>query len=161
MKLNIDLNQHGDPHWLSGHGKVNRDAIRRKHRAAHLATRERVINPVRPETRAKLEAALAAHKDRAAQIQAVLDALLEKVRHHGTPHIIRTFFQAINHLDETEPLMRDMIESDLMDVAGINRTKVSDAVNAGNTLAKKIAALRKQHIIRAFRHLRDNLPSDI
>lgn len=82
-------------------------------------------------------------------------------RDPATQHIIRTVYEAINHLDESEPAIRDMIEGDLMDVAGINRTKVSDAVAAGNKLAKKIAAHRHQHIKRAFRHLREHLPSDI
>lgn len=87
--------------------------------------------------------------------------MAEAGRDPHTQHIIRTFMEAINHVDESEPLIRDMIESELMDVAGINRTKVSDAVTAGNNLAKKIAAVRQQHIVRAFRHLREKLPSDI
>jgi len=62
MKVNIDLNTYGDPHWLSGAGKVNRDAIRRKHRAVHFATR--VVNPPRPETRARLEQVLANKRGR-------------------------------------------------------------------------------------------------
>jgi hypothetical protein len=80
------------------------------------------------------------------------------------PHaanISRTFAEAIAHLDASEPLIRDMIENELMDVAGINRTKVSDAVTAGTNLAKRIAEVRVHHIKRAFRHLRDNLPRDV
>lgn len=94
-------------------------------------------------------------------IQNIIDPLLPDGRDPHTQHIIRTFYEAINHIDQSEPLIRDMIESELMDVAGINRTKVSAAITAGNNVAKKIAALRKQHIIRAFRHLRKHLPSDI
>lgn len=82
-------------------------------------------------------------------------------RDPATKHIIRTFMEAVNHLDESEPLIRDMIESELMDVAGINRTKVLDAMTAGTYLSKKIGVVREQHLKRAFRHLRDNLPSDI
>ena len=78
-----------------------------------------------------------------------------------TQHIIRTFHEAINHLDKSEPAIRDLIEGELMDVAGINRTKVGDAITAGNELTKKIVAIRTKHIKEAFRHLRDNLPSDI
>ena len=78
-----------------------------------------------------------------------------------TQRIIQVFNEAINHLDESEPAIRDLIENRLMDVAGINRIKVSDAVTAGTNLAKEIAAIREQHLKRAFRHLRDNLPSDI
>lgn len=78
-----------------------------------------------------------------------------------TQHIVRTFQEAIKKLDASEPLIRDMIENDLMDVAGINRTKVSDAMLSKDELVKKITALREQHIKIAFRHLRDNLPSDL
>lgn len=76
-------------------------------------------------------------------------------------HIIKTFMEAINILDQSEPQIRDMIENELMDVAGINRTKVSDAMLTRDELTKKIAAHRERHIKAAFRHLRDNLPSDI
>jgi hypothetical protein len=82
-------------------------------------------------------------------------------RDPATQHIIRTIYEAINHLDAGEAKIRDLIESELMDVAGINRMKVSEAVSAGAALAKKIAILRHQHIKQAFRHLRDKLPSDI
>lgn len=75
--------------------------------------------------------------------------------------IARTFAEAIAILDESEPIMRDMIENDLMDVAGINRTKVSDAMLTKDELIKNIAVVRMEHIKRAFRHLRDNLPSDL
>lgn len=76
-------------------------------------------------------------------------------------NIVRAFQQAINHLDGSEPAVRNMIENDLMDVAGINRTKISDAVTAGTTLAKKIAAVRAHHIKKAFQHLKETLPTDL
>lgn len=76
-------------------------------------------------------------------------------------HIVQTFADAINILDQSEPKIRDLIETRLMDVAGINRTKVSDAVAAGKSLADEISKIRAHHIKAAFRHLRDNLPSDI
>jgi hypothetical protein len=76
-------------------------------------------------------------------------------------HIVRTFMEAINILDASEPQIRDMIENQLFDVAGINRTKVSDAMLKRDDLAKKIAAVRHHHIKKAFRHLRDRLPNDI
>jgi hypothetical protein len=61
MKTNTDLNDFsGGPHWLSGHGKVDRVRIRRKHRDAHYALLgERDVKPVKPETRARLEGAIA------------------------------------------------------------------------------------------------------
>jgi hypothetical protein len=76
-------------------------------------------------------------------------------------HIVKTFHEAIDILDQSEPKIRDMIETHLMDVAGINRTKVSDAMLSADELTKHITALRHHHIKAAFRHLRDNLPSDI
>ena len=37
MTIDIDLNDYsGGPHWLSAKGKVNREAIRAKHRAKYL-----------------------------------------------------------------------------------------------------------------------------
>ena len=77
------------------------------------------------------------------------------------PHIVKTFHEAIDMLDQCEPKIRDLIETHLMDVAGINRTKVSDAMLTKDELTKHIVALRHHHIKAAFRHLRDNLPSDI
>lgn len=79
---------------------------------------------------------------------------------HGV-HIVRTFHQAVSVLDETEAQIRDLIEGELMDVAGINRTKVSDAMLATDALVQKIVAIRVKAMKAAFRHLRDNLPSDI
>lgn len=109
-------------------------------------------------------------KSKDGPIQPFVDDFVAKVlqatgdttgRDPHTQHIIRTIYEAINHLDESEAKIRDLIESRLMDIAGINRTKVSDAVTAGANLAKEIAAIRHHHIKRAFRHLRDRLPSDI
>lgn len=79
---------------------------------------------------------------------------------HGV-HIVRSFHHAISILDETESQIRDLIEGELMDVAGINRTKVSDAMLASDALVKKIVGIRVQAMKQAFRHLRDELPSDI
>jgi hypothetical protein len=77
------------------------------------------------------------------------------------PHIVKTFHEAIDILDQCEPKIRDLIETNLMDVAGINRTKVSDALLSKDELTKQIVKIRHHHIKSAFRHLRDNLPSDI
>lgn len=65
-------------------------------------------------------------------------------------HIAATFKQAIDMIDETEPQVRDLVEKRLMNPAG---RKVTAA------LTKEIAAVRSKAIKRAFRHLRDNLPS--
>ena len=56
MTYDIDLNDYsGGPHWLSAKGKVNREAIRAKHRAKYLAERVRVVKPMSPEPSAQLE----------------------------------------------------------------------------------------------------------
>lgn len=79
---------------------------------------------------------------------------------HG-PHIVKTFHEALDILDQCEPKIRDLIEVNLMDVAGINKTKVKDALLSRDELTKHIVALRHHHIKAAFRHLRDNLPSEL
>ena len=59
MTFYIDLNDYsGGPHWLSPLGKVNRKAIRAKHRAKYLAEKVRTIKPARPETMARLKRTL-------------------------------------------------------------------------------------------------------
>lgn len=77
------------------------------------------------------------------------------------PHIVKTFHEAIDILDRCEPQIRDLIEVNLMDKAGINKTKVSDAMLTRDELTNKIVALRHRHIKAAFRHLREHLPSDV
>ena len=50
----------GDPHWLSGSGKVDRKGIHERAKAAYLAKRGPLPRkPARPETMARLEAASA------------------------------------------------------------------------------------------------------
>lgn len=78
---------------------------------------------------------------------------------HG-PRIVQTFHKAVDLLDKSEPKVRDLIETNLMDVAGINKTKVSDALLSRDELTKAISAVRHQHVKVAFRHLRDNLPAE-
>jgi hypothetical protein len=80
---------------------------------------------------------------------------------HAGPHIVKTFHEAIDILDQSEPKIRDLIETRLMDVAGINKTRVSDAMLTRDELAKQITAIRHHHIKAAFRHLREHLPSDV
>lgn len=79
---------------------------------------------------------------------------------HGM-HIVRSFHHAVSILDGTEPQIRDLIEGELMDVAGINRTKISDARLATDSVVQKIVAIRVKAMKDAFRHLRDQLPSDL
>lgn len=77
------------------------------------------------------------------------------------PHIVKTFHEALDILDQSEVHIRDLIETNLMDVAGINKTKVKDAMLSRDELTKKIVGIRHHHIKAAFRHLREHLPSDI
>jgi hypothetical protein len=93
-----------------------------------------------------------------ALIQAAQDVIDDNTTDPYAKHIIQTFMEAIRILDQSEPQVRDMIENQLFDVAGINKTKVSDAMLTRDELAKKIAAVRHHHIKKAFRHLRAKLP---
>ena len=77
------------------------------------------------------------------------------------PHIVKTFHEALDILDQGEPKIRDLIEVNLMDTAGVNKTRVSDAMLTRDELTKMIVKIRHHHIKAAFRHLRDNLPRDI
>jgi hypothetical protein len=62
--MKIDLNDFsGGPNWLSALGKVDRDGIRAKHRAAYLSMRGRKAKEARQEMRAKREAAQAFKED--------------------------------------------------------------------------------------------------
>lgn len=74
---------------------------------------------------------------------------------------IKVFNDALAIIDRTEPVIRNMIENDLMDVAGLNGSKVKGTVAAGHALAQKIAVVRAKAIKQAFRHIRDNLSSGI
>lgn len=147
MTLKIDLNNLpgnpsplGDPHWLSGSGKVDRAGIHKRLRDAHLAEiKARPRNPVRPETAAKLEAA-SAHAKKTEQAR-----------------LVRVWTAAISVIDRTEPRLRDLIERELLDVAGIDHTRVGDAMLATRDLMKTIVPIRIKAIKTAFRYVRDKL----
>lgn len=66
--------------------------------------------------------------------------------------------QAIAILDESELPLRDMIERDLANIAGVPGTKYGDATKAVDALMKKITRLRVNAIKKAFRLLRDSAP---
>ena len=130
----------GDPHWLSGSGKVDRKGIAARHKAAYLAEiRARPRKPARPETMAKLEAA-SAHAKKTEQLR-----------------IVKVWNTAIAMIDRTEPRLRDLIERELIDVAGINHTLVGDAMLATENLMKLIRPIRAKAIKKAFRYLREHL----
>lgn len=75
-----------------------------------------------------------------------------------TEHVRKTFKEALDILDQSEPLMREVIESELFDAAGVNNTKKNLSKKATNRVMKKIVAIRTHHIKAAFKHLRANLP---
>jgi hypothetical protein len=76
------------------------------------------------------------------------------------PTIAKAFAEAIRQIDETEPMIRDLIERKLMTVAGVSGTKISKGVTVAKQLSAEINVIRSKAIKSAFRHLRDNLPSD-
>ena len=134
----IDINDFdGGHHWLSLKGKGGRAGIRAKHREAWEATHPRKPNPVRPETQARLER-VSAHAKK-----------LELARW------IKTWSTAINIIDKSELEVRDLIERDLADLAGLSGIKYGEAMRAADKLSVKIKAVREAAIKQAFRYLRD------
>ena len=130
----------GDPHWLSGSGKVDRKGIAARHKAAYLAEiRARPRKPARPETIAKAEAASAHAKK------------------HEQARLVRVWTTAIGIIDRTEPRLRDLIERELLDVAGIDHTRVGDAMAATKDLMTRVGPIRLNAIKKAFRYVRDKL----
>lgn len=76
-------------------------------------------------------------------------------------HIAKTFATSLSILDATEPQIRHLIETSLMDIAGVSGTKISHAAVSAKKLADQINAIRAKAIRAAFRHLRDELPGDL
>ena len=136
----VDLNDYSQgPHWLSPLGRVNRDAIRAKHRANYLANKVYEKTPARPETMAKLRAT---------------KARIEKA---NLTKLVRVWNGAIAILDRSEVQLRDLIERELVDVAGMNGIRYGEAMAATDKLMKKVAIIRTRAIKRAFRYLRSKL----
>jgi hypothetical protein len=138
--IGIDLNDFsGGHHWLSPLGRVNRDAIRARNRAKFWAERQPVHKAARPATVAKLLRVEKRIKKR---------TLFRKVTVWNT---------AIAIIDQSEVRIRDMIERDLVDVAGISGIHYGEAMKAADQLMKKIKVIRVRAIKKAFRHLRSKL----
>lgn len=74
-------------------------------------------------------------------------------------HITKNYAHAISIIDATEPQVRHLIETRLMDIG--TGTKVKYASGAAKKLAFEISQIRAKAIRNAFRHLRDTLPSDL
>jgi hypothetical protein len=68
---------------------------------------------------------------------------------------IQAWNTAIALLDETEVKVRDLIERELVNVAGVNNTRYGDAMKAADKLIEQISRIRTTTFKRAFRHVRD------
>lgn len=73
-------------------------------------------------------------------------------------YVHKTFKEALDILDASEPLIREAIESGLFEVTGPNNTKKNLSKKAQEQVMQKIVAIRTHHVKKAFRHLRANLP---
>ena len=167
--INIDLNDFsGGPNWLSLAGKGGRAGIRAKHRAAYEAAHPRKRNPVRPETMARLEAAIAQAMQAsfgAADEAAYWNKHREK---HRQPLVspapyepseidhMHAWSKAIMLLDSSEVLTRDLIERELVDIAG-NAMSFYALDKTVKHLMRKIKPVREEAIKLAFRVARSRL----
>lgn len=68
----------------------------------------------------------------------------------------KTFKTAIAILDKSEIEMRDLIERDLQNIAGVSGTKYGNAMRAVDKLMTKIKRVRLEAIKASFRHIRDH-----
>jgi hypothetical protein len=68
----------------------------------------------------------------------------------------KTFKMAIAILDKSEIEMRDLIERDLQNIAGVSGTKYGNAMRAVDKLMAKIKRVRLEAIKASFRHIRDH-----
>lgn len=66
--------------------------------------------------------------------------------------------KAVQIIDNTEPLIRDVIERGLSNVAGLSGTRMGEARVAAAMVMKQIARIRARAIKQAFRYLRDTAP---
>ena len=67
-----------------------------------------------------------------------------------------TFKTAIAILDKSEIEMRDLIERDLQNIAGVSGMKYGNAMRAVDKLMAKIKRVRLEAIKASFRHIRDH-----
>jgi hypothetical protein len=137
----IDLNDFsGGPHWLSGPGKVDIKAIRAKHRARHFsALKLRPRKPARPETMIRLRAVM---------------ARIEKL---SIAKAVTVWNNAINILDQSEIAIRDVIERDLANKAGLDGLRVGETMTAATQTSARVSRIRARAIKKAFRYLRYEL----
>lgn len=67
-----------------------------------------------------------------------------------------TWSMAISILDKSEVEIRDLIERDLQDIAGVSGTRYGTAMRVVDRLMVKIKSIRIQAVKQAFRFIRDN-----
>jgi len=133
------INLDSDHHWLSPLGRVNRKVIRDRNRAKHRLEHPPVHKPVRPETMARLHA---------------VEARIKKA---NLARFIKIWNGTVAILDQSEIRVRDMIERDLVDVAGISGIRVGEAMKAADRAAARVAIVRTKAIKKAFRYLRSRI----
>lgn len=162
MAVEIDLLEHElKGNWLAK-PKPDRDAIRAKRRAEHLA---RVTpKPASPETMARAQATYedVRSRDPTFDPKAFAEALarrLDEAALADAPEIpvvlqLVAWAKAIMVLDASEVLIRDLIERDLVNIAGSNSPTL---ILSARKLAAKVADIRLAAIKTAFRVLRDRL----
>lgn len=142
------------PHWLSPGQRIDRAAIRAKHRAAAMAT----VKPATAETMAALAAAYEEAKKADPVYTAALEA--EATRREADAEPVHEKLQivawskAIMVLDKSEVIVRDMIEREL---AGASLMPIGRAIRTTDALLKKIRAVREGAIKTAFRILRERI----
>lgn len=68
----------------------------------------------------------------------------------------KTFKTAIVILDKSEIEIRDLIERDLQNIAGVSGTKYGNAMRVVDKLMAKIKRVRLEAIKASFRHIRDH-----
>ena len=79
-----------------------------------------------------------------------------QVKNVKTFKTFKTFKTAIAILDKSEIEMRDLIERDLQNIAGVSGTKYGNAMRAVDKLMAKIKRVRLEAIKASFRHIRDH-----
>src|ERR1035437_9636372 len=86
-----------------------------------------------------------------------LRATKARIEKANLAKLVRVWNGAIAILDRSEVQLRDLIERDLVDVAGMNGIRYGEAMAATDKLMKKVSVIRTRAIKRAFRYLRSKL----
>jgi hypothetical protein len=139
LTIQLDEQIHGNPGWLTPMGKVDRVAIHRKHRDRWLAKHPPKHKDAKPETMARLR------------------AVMHRIERMTLMQSVSVWNNAIAMLDRSEPAIRDVIERDLSNFAGLSGIKLGSAIRKGNKVSKKVCKIRARAVKAAFRYLRFEL----